>query len=298
MSKSLGDQLAIICPEPIIAVNRAGMITLFNPAAENLLGYAAQDAIGALNISQIYHPPAAGRDVKRLMYDKALGGTGQIKGHESAMKTKDGNIVPIQISATLLLEDDNEVGSIGFFHDLSFRKELEQTLKQQSITDSLSGLYNQRHFRSTLIKEIARCNRYKHPLALACLDLDNFKSVNDQLGHIIGDSIISFMGQIIRDELRGCDFGFRYGGDEFMLILPEAEEDQALAVAKRLLKVFSERTPLNHMPAPPKVSISIGITEFTPGEGPEDLFKRADMAMYQAKKDGGNQAIKAKKVED
>ncbi len=298
MSESLGDQLTNICPEPIIAVNRTGIITLFNPAAEALLGYSATDVVGTLNISQIYHPQAAGREVKRLMYDAELGGKGQIKGHESALKTKTGKIVPIQISATLLLEDDGEVGSIGFFHDLSFRKALEQTLKQQSITDSLSGLHNQRHFQSTLVKEIARCNRYKHSLTLVCLDMDNFKSVNDQLGHIIGDSVISFMGQIIRDELRGCDFGFRYGGDEFMLILPEAEEDQALAVAERLLQVFTERTPLKHLPDPPKVSISIGIAEFTPAEGPDDLFKRADMAMYQAKNKGGNQAMKSNKAKD
>ena len=290
MFESYGDQLASICPDPIIAVDRAGVITLFNPAAERLLGYRAEEVVGKANITDFYHPAAAGREIKRLMHE----GMGQLQGHESALKTKAGTVLPIQISATLLMKNNQEVGSVGFFHDLTPRKQMEQSLKQQSITDSLSGLYNQRHFQSTLIKEIARSNRYKHPLTLICLDMDNFKSVNDQLGHIVGDSLISFMGRIIRDQLRECDYGFRYGGDEFMIVLPEAEEDSALVVAERLLKNFADDSPLNHIDQPPPVSISIGIAELAAGDGPEDLFKRADLAMYRAKNSGGNQTVKAK----
>ncbi len=95
MSESLGDQLAVICPEPIISVNRQGTITLFNPAAEKLLGYAAEDVIGSMNISELYHPKAAGREVKRLMYDDDFGGIGQVQGHESALISKTSTIIPI-----------------------------------------------------------------------------------------------------------------------------------------------------------------------------------------------------------
>ncbi|MCW8886317.1 MAG: sensor domain-containing diguanylate cyclase [Motiliproteus sp.] len=298
MFESYGDQLASICPDPIIAVNRTGTITLFNPAAEKLLGYSAKEVVGIVNITDLYHPASAGREIKRLIHTVDQGGKGQIQGHESALKTKAGTVIPIQISATLLLEDSDEVGSVGFFHDLTPRKNMEHTLKQQSITDSLSGLYNQRHFQSTLIKEIARGNRYQHPLTLMCLDMDNFKSVNDQLGHIVGDSLISFMGRIIRDQLRECDYGFRYGGDEFMIVLPEACEDNAQVVAERLLQNFSDDSPLNHIGPSPAVSISIGIAELEEEEGPEDLFKRADMAMYLAKRNGGNQSVKSKNTED
>ncbi len=287
MPTSFSDQLAHICPDPIIGIDRAGRITLFNKAAERLLGYSADEVIGQLEISQLYHPPEAGREIKRLMHNPEICSAGQIQGHESALKCKNGRVVPIQISATLVMEDDQEVGSLGFFHDLSRRKAMEQSLKQLSITDSLTGLYNQRHFQSTLVKEIARSSRYQHPLTLVCIDIDNFKTVNDQLGHIVGDNVISFMGSLIREQLRGADYGFRYGGDEFMLLLPEVNQQQSTALTERLLNSFISNTPLRREQNPPPVGISIGIAELLPGEGPEQLFRRADMAMYEAKNGGG-----------
>ncbi|OMH30334.1 sensor domain-containing diguanylate cyclase [Motiliproteus sp. MSK22-1] len=290
MPKSFSDQLARICPDPIIGVDRAGYITLFNRAAEKLLGYDAKEVIGTLNIADIYHPPEAGREVKRLMYNSEINGYGQIQGHESALKDRNDRIVPIQISATLVMENDKEIGSIGFFHDLTLRKALEKSLKQLSITDGLTGLFNQRHFQSTLVKEIARSNRYNHPLTLVCIDMDNFKLVNDQLGHMAGDNLISFMGSLIREELRTSDYGFRYGGDEFMLLLPESGQQQSLTVAQRLLSGLVQKSPLSCMDNAPEVGISIGIAELQPKEGPEQFFRRADLAMYQAKHLGGNQA--------
>ncbi len=294
MHKLFQDQLADICPDPIIAIDRAGRIVLFNHAAESLLEYSASEVEGQMNIADFYHPSDAGRQVKKLMYCDECGQRGRVQGHESALKTQSGRIVPIQISAALIEEDGEEVGSIGFFHDLSARKQLEESLRQLSITDNLTGLFNQRHFHAILTQEMARSSRYSHPLALICIDMDNFKRVNDTLGHLQGDNLIAYLGELVRAELRTSDFGFRYGGDEFMLILPETAQEDATAVAERLREAFVCKAPgiLSDPPdSMPLLTLSIGIVLFNAGERAEQLIREADMAMYQAKGNGGNQVI-------
>jgi len=296
MQKLFQDKLASICPDPIIAVDRAGTIVLFNDAAERLLEYRAAEVEGRLNIADLYHPRDAGRQVKKLMHSGEQGRPGRVQGHESALKTKSGRVVPIQISAALIEERGQEMGSIGFFHDLSARKQLEESLRQLSITDNLTGLFNQRHFHTILTQEMARSCRYGHPLALICIDMDNFKQVNDTLGHLQGDNLIAYLGQLIRQELRRADFGFRYGGDEFMLILPQTELQEALAVAERLRTVFVTAAPATLVAVPrtlPLLTLSIGITLFTQDRTAEQLIKAVDMAMYQAKGLGGNRVFLA-----
>ncbi|WP_207061513.1 sensor domain-containing diguanylate cyclase [Motiliproteus sp. SC1-56] len=284
--------LAAICPDPIIAVDRAGIIVFFNDAAEQLLEYRADEVMGKLHIQDLYHPSRAGRIVKRMMYSPEYGGKGRIQGHESALISKHGRIIPIQISAALIMEDGREVGSIGFFHDLSRRKQMENSLRKLSITDNLTGLHNQRHFYAVLKQEMARSARYNQPLSLVCADMDNFKQVNDSLGHQVGDSLIAFLGAMIREELRSSDFGFRYGGDEFMILLPQTGLPKSRALADRLRQRFHQEAPevvsgLDR--SLPPLSLSIGVVDFKPGTSSELFIREADMAMYQAKSGGGNQ---------
>ncbi len=291
MTDLVSNELAMICPDPVIGINRQGIISLFNPAAEKLLGYSAAEMLGKFQISHLYHPPGDGKEIKQLIYSDGLGGPGQIQQHETKMITKNGDIVPIQLSATLLMDGDTEVGSIGFFHNMSAQKEFEQSLKDLAITDSLTGLYNQRHFHTILSQEVARSMRHDHPLSIVCIDLDNFKGVNDSLGHLEGDNLLRYVGELVSHIARSNDLGFRYGGDEFMLLLPETAEDMALSVAKRLIEEYEHKQlPLlrayNEGAKP--VSLSIGISQFAPNESPELFVKRADLAMYQAKKSVGS----------
>jgi len=289
-------ELALICPDPVIGIDKQGVITLFNPAAERLLGYAEQEVVDCLRVADLYPSLEVAREIKRLMYQADNGVRGQISGYKTHLKTNSGERLPIELSASLLKEEGREVGSIGFFRDLTERLTLEHSLKQLSITDSLTGLYNQRHLHTLLEQEILRRRRYGNQLSLMCIDLDNFKSVNDTLGHIEGDRVLRFMGEAITAAMRATDFGFRYGGDEFMVLLPETPGPNAEIQAARLVEHFKRHMPgnlveLNQHGTP--VFLSIGIAGHSGEETAEVLIKRADLAMYRAKEQPGSAVVLA-----
>ncbi len=168
------------------------------------------------------------------------------------------------------------------------RDEILERLKELSITDGLTELYNSRHFYSQLKGEIDRSNRYENPLSLLLLDIDNFKAYNDSYGHLEGDSVLVRIGGIIKSILRKMDTAYRYGGEEFTVILPEANIDEAKMVAERLRVAISEET---FSPEPGKqitLTISTGVTEWIPPEESSVFVRRADRAMYKSKDEGRN----------
>lgn len=277
------EELVSLSPDPIIAVNRAGVIILFNKAAEQLLGYGGDEVVERLAITQVYPTAEHARNVKRKMYASP---DQYIQGYETQLVSKDGRVIDIRLSAKLIVRNGEEVGGIGFFHDLTETKQLETKLKQMSVTDNLTGLHNQRHFMSVLETEIERAKRHHRPLNLICIDLDNFKQVNDVLGHVEGDNALRFAAQAIQSELRRVDMAFRYGGDEFMVLLLDTPGEEAQAIGRRLKASFDKRWAAEWMPKQgcPVVSISIGIAEFDQHESTEELMQRADILMYESKK--------------
>ena len=124
-----------LCPDPIIGVDAKGKINLFNTAAERLLGYDSAQVVGALHIAEIYTSFEHAKEIKRLMDSDEYGERGFIEGYETVLKSKWGREIPIRLSASLLEEDHGVAGSVGFFHDMTDRKRLEEKLKKQSITD-------------------------------------------------------------------------------------------------------------------------------------------------------------------
>ncbi len=287
----INNELALICPDPIIGVDRSGIITLFNPAAERLLGYDRTEMVGRYPIIDLYPSLEQAREIKRLRYREKSGPIGQLIDYKTELKCKQGKLIPIQLSACLIEEQGEEIGSVGFFHDLTAQLALEESLKLISVTDSLTGLFNQRHFHTVLNQEIERSLRYEHHLSLICIDLDRFKSVNDVLGHVEGDNALRYVGESIKQVLRSSDYGFRYGGDEFMLILPETKRENALSVSHRLLDYFEQHRPstlIEHAQSSEPVTLSIGIAEYRKDEGASLFVKRADLAMYEAKKQSGS----------
>jgi diguanylate cyclase (GGDEF)-like protein/PAS domain S-box-containing protein len=282
MTAELQD-LVSLCPDPIIGVNRAGVIILFNVAAERLLGYRGEEVLDRLAITQVYASAERAREIKKLLYASP---DRQIEGYETSLLSRGGRVIDIRLSAKLLLRNGEEFGSIGFFHDLTERKQLESKLKQLSITDSLTGLYNQRHFHAVLEAELERARRYRRPLSLVCIDLNHFKQVNDLLGHLEGDSALRFTARTIQKHLRKTDIAFRYGGDEFMLLLPETSGEEAGLIGDRVRASF-DRCWADEWAAKancPIVSLSIGIAEFDQHESAEGLIRRADTIMYDAKR--------------
>ena len=168
------------------------------------------------------------------------------------------------------------------------RHRMLEKLQMLAITDGLTTLYNSRHFYSQLELEADRSSRYKHPLSLLMIDIDRFKEFNDSFGHLEGDKVLVRFSQILKSCLRANDSAYRYGGEEFTVILPETSAEEARTVAQRIrLALESERfTPTSEQSV--AKTISIGVTEYFPIEDMATFIRRADEAMYLSKQNGRN----------
>lgn len=154
-------------------------------------------------------------------------------------------------------------------------RNLKRELNRLSITDSLTELYNQRHFYTRLQDEIIRAERQRHPLSLILLDLNDFKKYNDQHGHLAGDEVLRAAGGIISSCVReGVDSGYRYGGDEFAVILIDAGLDTAIEIGTRIENAFRNSG---------KVTVSIGYSKYSSGMTVKDLVSSADKDLYRSK---------------
>lgn len=170
-------------------------------------------------------------------------------------------------------------------------RESEQRFKKLSITDDLTGIYNSRHFFGQLKNEIERTNRYDHSLSLLILDLDNFKYYNDHYGHAAGDEILTKIGKILQSSLRKSDSAYRYGGEEFAVILPETKGDEAAHFAERIRQGIEKHAIVIQLDKNLSVTASIGIAQYQKGEQTSAFVKRADENMYAAKKQGKNRVF-------
>jgi len=174
---------------------------------------------------------------------------------------------------------------------LDERDGMIKELKRLTIEDSLTGLYNSRHFFDQLDKEIKRSDRYLHPLSLIFIDIDNFKKINDTHGHMIGDKILALIAKRIKACLRSNDSAYRFAGDEFTIILPETTASEAKFVANRILSKFANEAFVINEKEISEITSSIGIAEYQINEGYQKFVHRADVTMYEAKQRGGNGVI-------
>ncbi|MCA1899736.1 MAG: diguanylate cyclase [Chloroflexi bacterium] len=157
----------------------------------------------------------------------------------------------------------------------------------QAITDPLTGVYNRRGLEQAGEFEISRARRLKRPLCALMLDIDHFKRVNDRYGHLTGDHALRGLAERCRATLRAVDILGRYGGEEFLILLPETSLSSAQMIAERLRASFID-TPLPTDSGPLRVTISVGVAEFSKFDTFESLVQRSDSALYQAKRDGRN----------
>jgi diguanylate cyclase (GGDEF)-like protein len=153
--------------------------------------------------------------------------------------------------------------------------------------DALTGLHNRRYFHETLAREVARANRYGRQLALIVFDLDDFKAINDRIGHLAGDAVIAESAERVRDVVRSADFACRVGGDEFAVILPESTLTDADQLYRRLQAAISAR-PVGQAG---RLSFSAGVAELKSEDDPTGFFERADEALYGAKERGKAQVV-------
>jgi diguanylate cyclase (GGDEF)-like protein len=155
--------------------------------------------------------------------------------------------------------------------------------------DGLTGLHNRRYFHELLAREVARAQRYGRELALVVFDLDDFKSINDRLGHLAGDAVLAETAERARGVVRSADIACRVGGDEFAVLLPEASGREAELLYRRLQRAVSSR-PVAQAGS---VSVSAGIAELQADDEPNAFFERADRALYRAKERGKGQIVRA-----
>lgn len=171
--------------------------------------------------------------------------------------------------------------------------------RELSNIDELTGINNHRFFKQTLRSETDRHMRYGRQLSLLMIDIDDFKSVNDQHGHLIGDQVLHQVAQLLKKTIRGCDLISRYGGEEFTVILPETSESEAIMVAKRILStVNSHRFENIKAKLQQKITVTIGLASF-----PKDattatqLIQKSDIALYQGKQEGKNRLCIFQKID-
>ncbi|MBI5296699.1 MAG: diguanylate cyclase [Chloroflexi bacterium] len=168
---------------------------------------------------------------------------------------------------------------------------LQERLREQAVRDQLTGLFNRHYLQETLDREIARALRSDQPVSLVIMDVDHFKRINDSYGHRAGDLVLKTLGDLIRTNIRASDVPCRYGGEEFLLVMPEASLQVAYERARFIAARISElRVP--HESVDLRITVSIGIAVLPlHGDNGEDVLLRADRALYQAKELGRNRIV-------
>jgi diguanylate cyclase (GGDEF)-like protein len=186
--------------------------------------------------------------------------------------------------------DGENTGTIIVFEDITERKAAKAKLAHMASHDSLTGLYNRREIESCLDHVYQQMIRYKRSLSVCLLDIDNFKLINDTRGHQVGDQVLANLAKILKQMTRGADCCGRYGGEEFLLVLPETDVQGAMRLGELLrhrieqafMSVDSQESLL-------KITVSIGIAELTSEiSDPDQLLSIADKALYVAKNSGRN----------
>ena len=409
------DNILKNCPDGIIGSDSTGNIFLFNEGAEKIYGYRAAEAIGKIRASALY-PPGGAREVKEFIYAESFGGRGRLQDFETKIVTSTGKLIPIRLSCELLHEDGQEIGTIGFFHDISGRlalqnhlaesekkyrtlfetasdaifsidgnglilmanraakdvfeypgheivgldirrllgsgqegtwevlsryasrtetgkyvestavsrsgkkipfhisvsesaaggrsfytvimrdvsqlKAYEEDLQVLANTDSLTRLFNRRQLYPIMEKELDRAARKKIPFSVLLIDIDHFKKLNDTHGHAGGDLLLASFADRLRLALRRMDSAFRFGGEEFVILLPETANREAMIPAERLRQLIADsRFPMPPDGAPASITVSVGIAGYRDGDTIDDVIRHADLAMYAAKNGGRNRVV-------
>lgn len=211
-----------------------------------------------------------------------------IRGREKVL----GAIELINYVAELRLDEDDlfRLQALADYAAIAIENaRYVQRIHELTITDDCTKLYNSRYLHAVLEAEVYRSMRYQYEFSLIFIDLDYFKQVNDQYGHLAGSKLLNQLGQLIKGHLRLIDFGFRYGGDEFVVLLPQTPKRSAINVARRLHQIIGGHTFLKEEGYNVKITASLGVASFPDDAQDKDqLIRLADEAMYLVKNTARN----------
>jgi len=267
------------------------------PQIEQLLGWEPSSWVSVNDWAERMHP-----EDRAWVVDFCVAQSQSGTDHEADYRamTKDGEYVWIRDVVHVARDENGEVEAlIGFMFDISERKETEQKLldlqkelEELSFKDGLTGVSNRRMLDSVLEKEWVNARRDKQPLSLLLIDIDFFKQYNDFYGHIVGDDCLKQVAQTLSTiATRSRDFFARFGGEEFVMVLPETDADAALKIAERCQKaIFKLQLPHKQSDVSQLLTISIGTGTLVPTHSHElrDFIDTIDRALYQAKQQGRN----------
>ena len=295
--KNITEKMIKFSAVPIFVLDRNHVVTNWNKACEIMTGITAQKVVGTSDHWRAFYPSKRSC-LADLVLDGAYDSFPRMYGaFDASTFLHDGvrsegwfdnvggerrylifDAVPIYNRAKEL------VAVIETLQDISKRKKLEEELARLATTDSLTGLCNRHRFNELLEQEVARARRYHAPLSLIMFDLDYFKNINDTYGHAVGDQVLQGVAEIIRKNVRVTDWVGRWGGEEFMVLCPEATEKDAAVTAEKLRGLVE-----SHIFETVKtITISCGVTRFKAHDSVDTFVSRADDALYRAKDNGRN----------
>lgn len=306
----------------ILITDEGGVIEQTNPAAARLFGYSQEGLVGR-HLDMLI--PEAVRDwhAKRIR-DYMHRGSARVISLDREIRglRKDGSLIPIEIAITELWQGGRRL-FVGVLRDITARKQAEAALRdaqqvleqrvaqrteeltrinralQQEIeararmqaelerlatTDTLTGIRNRRAFDEQLAQEITRARRYGSKLAMILLDIDRFKHINDRFGHQAGDRVLVELAHVVGGRLRASETFARWGGEEFIVLAPNTGTEEAAHLAEEI----RARVEAHDFPEVGRVTVSLGVTGYTPEDTADSLWRRADTALYRAKAGGRN----------
>jgi len=262
-----------------------GSITYESPAVERVLGYPSQTREGSLALDHV-HPDD--REIGAQLFADVVRVPGAQRSAELRTRHADGSWRLIEFVTKNLLDDHAVHGIVVNYRDITTRKALEDELKRQAFHDSLTGLANRALFSDRLEHALSRTRRFASKVAVLFIDLDDFKTVNDSLGHAEGDELLVAVAHRFAAALRSGDTIARMGGDEFAILIEDPLDVEApMELASRLLGTLD--APFEHAGKELFVRASVGVAvSSVHGETPDELLRNADVAMYSAKSSGKN----------
>ncbi len=263
-----------------------GSFIFISDGCEELTGYSAEELMkkGSLSESGLMD------EGRRLAVAQEAEASIRQQGFfsvEFPITCKDGREIWVWARGSGLTEDDGSELFEGIVLDVSKRKALEQELEELATKDSLTGLLNRRQLSRVLAEELERAQRYHRSLAVLWIDFDHFKKVNDSYGHAAGDLVLSTAGWVLGSSVRAVDSVGRFGGEEFVVVLPEMGQPEALETAERLRQAVRHKPVILATGESVSVTVSIGVAVYpVHGTSVDKLSAEADKAMYRAKMQG------------
>ena len=259
-------------------------VTYQSPSVERVLGYSSDDVLG-----RPFTDFVATADRVRLarLVSDAMAADSEAKALECSLLQKDGDARQFEILFTNLLNEEHVGGFVLNARDVSERKAFEDELTHQAFHDTVTGLANRVLFGERVRHAIARRRREKRSLAVIFLDLDDFKTINDSLGHAAGDEVLVEVARRLDSTIRGTDTAARFGGDEFAVLLEDvADSQQAADTGQRILEALAIPMGAGHKELVLRGSLGISVAAGDDTRNAEELIRDADAAMYIAKRDG------------